>query len=71
MVVKLVNELYKKSPRIIDIVRTLRERNITARIGKEFTSEQVKRLIQGYHNSFIKTNGMLGRHIRRFIEAVA
>jgi site-specific DNA recombinase len=37
----------------------------------EMERRQVKRLIQGHQNSFVKTNGTLGRHIRRFIEAVA
>jgi DNA invertase Pin-like site-specific DNA recombinase len=71
IVIKLVNDLYKASPRLVDIVRILRERNVVARNGRTFTSQQVKRLIHGYQNSFVKTNGTLGRHIRRFIEAVA
>ena len=71
VVVRLVNELYKTSPRLVDICKTLRERNIRARNGRDFTPQQVKRLISGYHKSYAKTSGTLGRHIRRFIEAVA
>ena len=70
-VIRIVNQLYKKSPRLVDICRILEERNIKARNGRNFTSQQVKRLIPGYQNSFVKANGTLGRHIRRFIEAVA
>ena len=70
-VIRIVNQLYKKSPRLVDICRILEERNIKARNGRSFTSQQVKRLITGYQNSFVKANGTLGRHIRRFIEAVA
>jgi DNA invertase Pin-like site-specific DNA recombinase len=71
VVIHAVNDFYKQSPRLVDVCKLLKEANIKARNGRNFTPEQVKRLISGYQNSFAKTHGKLGRHIRRFIEAVA
>jgi len=71
VVIHVINDLYKDNPRLVEVCRFLKEANIKARNGRNFTPEQVKRLIHGYQNSYAKTNGKLGRHIRRFIEAVA
>ena len=71
IVIHVVNDLYKETPRLVDVCTLLRQANIMARNGRNFTPQQVKRLITGYQNSFAKVHGKLGRHIRRFIEAVA
>ena len=71
VVIHVVNDLYRSSSRLVDVCRLLKEAGIKARNGRTFTPQQVKRLIHGYQNSFAKTHGKLGRHIRRFIEAVA
>jgi site-specific DNA recombinase len=71
VVIHVVNDLYKQSPRLVDVCKFLKEANIKARNGRNFTPQQVKRLISGYQNSFAKVHGKLGLHIRRFIEAVA
>jgi site-specific DNA recombinase len=71
IVIRAVNDLYKDSSRLVDVCRFLKEANIKARNGRNFSPQQVKRLITGYQNSFAKTHGKLGRHIRRFIEAMA
>jgi site-specific DNA recombinase len=71
VVIHVVNDLYKHSQRLVDVCKFLDEANIKARNGSSFTPQQVKRLIAGYQNSYTKVHGKLGRHIRRFIEAVA
>jgi site-specific DNA recombinase len=71
VVIHLVNDLYAQYPKLSEVCRLLKETNIKARNGKDFTPQQVKRFISGYQNSFAKVHGKLTLHIRHFIEAVA
>ncbi len=70
-VVKLINGLYRRPMRLSDICNHLQQKGIKTRNGKAFTSEQVKRIITGYENTFVKMNTRLSQNIRSFVEAIA
>lgn len=69
-IIRLVNNLYKKSCKLIQICNILREHGITTRKGRAFTPQQVKRLIGGYENTYSKTNGHASQVLRQFIKAI-
>jgi site-specific DNA recombinase len=70
-VVRLVNDLYGESMRLVDICNELKARNILTRSGRDFIPQQVKRIIAGYEQTFAKGGTRLGTNIRCFIEAIA
>ena len=70
-VIKFVNDLYQEASTLTDICRALRQKDIKTRNGKAFTPQQVKRLIDGYENTFSKNDSKLGRHLKQFITAIA
>jgi site-specific DNA recombinase len=70
-IVRLVNTLYSQSMRLVDICKELKARDIRTRNGKDFTPQQIKRIIAGYEQTFQKSNTKLGVQIRTFIEAIA
>lgn len=69
-VLKLVNTLYGKGLRLVDICKELTAKGIATRNGKPFTPQQVKRIIEGYQETYQKNNTKLGVEIRSFIEAI-
>ncbi|MBA4416492.1 MAG: hypothetical protein C0392_01070 [Syntrophus sp. (in: bacteria)] len=69
--VKIVNGMYSQGMRLSDICRELVNRSVKTRAAKSFTPQQVKRIIDGYQETFQKSNSKLGVEIRSFIEAIA
>jgi len=70
-VIKLINELYRQSARLMEICRVLKEKGIKTGKGSSFSSQQVKRIVDGYKNRYSKENGRLSKSIRQFIKAIA
>jgi site-specific DNA recombinase len=70
-VVRLINTLYSQSMRLIDISKILKRQGMKTRNGKDFTAEQVRRIVTGYEGKFTKSNTTLSRNIRGFVEAIA
>ncbi len=70
-VVKEVNTLYQSGSRLVEIVNHFNGKGIGTRDGKPWTSQQIKRLIQGYRNTFKKSQTKVAAAARAFIEAVA
>ena len=69
-VIKKVNTLHKNGLTLIKIVRKLESIGIVSRNGKPFTSQQVKRMIEGYENLWQKRNTNLTTNIRQFVTAI-
>lgn len=69
-IIRLANKLYEKSFRLNKICKILQEKGITARRGRAFTPQQVKRLIDGYTNTYSKANGHTSKILRHFIRAI-
>ena len=70
-VVRLVNRLYAKESRLVDICRHLSKRKIKTRTGRYFSPEQVRRLIDGYKPKFSKNGSGVSREIQSFVRAIA
>lgn len=70
-VVTLINTLYGQSMRLTHICKELKHQGMATRKGKDFTPEQIRRIITGYEGKFTKTNTRLSRNIREFVEAIA
>jgi site-specific DNA recombinase len=65
------NRMYNAGARLVDIVHELNRAGRTTRNGKEWSPQQVKRLLHGYENTFKKTTTRIGSAARAFIECVA
>lgn len=70
-VISRVNRLYGHDTRLADICRHLKAKGIRTRSGRNFSPEQVKRLIDGYKGSWTKSGSCLSRDIKRFVTAIA
>ena len=70
-IIDIVNELYERDTRLVDIVRSLNDQGKRTRAGKLWTPTQVKRLITDYQGCFKKLNTRISIATRRFIEAIA
>lgn len=70
-VISEVNGWYLRGSNIASIQRGLKELGIKTRDGKDWHSEQVKRLIGGYKERFRHSRSRIGDAIRTFIEAIA
>jgi len=69
--IRTVNSMYQSGSRLVDIVRHLNEQGILTRATKEWTPQQVKQIVQGYRNTFKKSQTKLSTATRAFIEAIA
>jgi DNA invertase Pin-like site-specific DNA recombinase len=69
-VIQFINSLYLKSYKLKNICAVLHEKGIRTRKSKQFTPEQVRRIITGYEGKFVKTKSGLLRNIRQFVEAI-
>lgn len=67
----MINTLCGQSMRLTHICKELKRQGMTTRNGKDFTPEQIRRIITGYEGKFTKTNTRLSRNIREFVEAIA
>jgi len=70
-VIKLVNTLYAQGGRLADICKTLAEKGIKTRSGKNFTPEQVKRIIGNYRGKFRKVNAHFAKGVKTFLLGIA
>jgi site-specific DNA recombinase len=70
-IIEIVNELYERDTRLVDIVRTLNDQGKRTRTGRLWTPTQVKRLITDYQSCFKKLNTRISLATRQFIEAIA
>lgn len=70
-VIKSVNTMYQSRKRLVDIVDHLNGQRILTRDGRQWIPTQVKRLINGYENTFKKSQTKLSTATRQFIEAIA
>ena len=70
-IIDIVNELYERDTRLVDIVRSLNDQGKRTRTGKLWTPTQVKRLITDYQGCFKKLNTRISIATRQFIEAIA
>lgn len=67
----LVNEWYQSGATLAEIQRRLKSRRITTREGKPWVPQQVKRLIQGYEQTYKKGNREMETATKAFIQALA
>lgn len=70
-VIAFINACYAKSFKLKTICAALHEKGFFTRKGRDFTPEQIRRIITGYEGKFTKTNTRLSRNIREFVEAIA
>jgi len=70
-VIKTVNIMYQSGKRLVEIVDYLNSQGTITREGRPWIATQVKRLINGYENSFKKSHTKLSAATRQFIEAIA
>ncbi|MBW2567705.1 MAG: recombinase family protein [Deltaproteobacteria bacterium] len=70
-IIDIVNELYERDTRLVDIVRSLNDQGKRTRTGKPWTPTQVKRLITDYQSCFRKSNTRISIATRKFIETIA
>ena len=70
-IIEIVNELYERDIRLVDIVKSLNDQGRRTRTGKLWTPTQVKRLITDYQGCFKKLNTRISIATRQFIEAIA
>ncbi len=70
-VMKTANGMYQAGKRLVDIVDYLNGQGILTRDGRQWIPTQVKRLINGYENTFKKSQTKLSTATRQFIEAIA
>jgi len=70
-IIDIVNELYERDTRLVDIVRSLNDQGKRTRTGRLWTPTQVKRLIADYQGCFKKLNTRISIATRKFIEAIA
>jgi site-specific DNA recombinase len=71
VVIKTANTMYHAGGRLVDIVAHLNSQGINTREGRPWIATQVKRLINGYENTFKKSQTKLSTATRQFIEAIA
>lgn len=69
-VIAQVNEWYSAGTNVASIQRRLKEQGTKTRDGKDWHSEQVKRLIGCYKEKFKHSRSRTGEAIRTFIEAI-
>jgi len=70
-VMKTANGLYQAGKRLVDIVAHLNEGGTPTRNGKNWTPQQVKQIVEGYQNTYKKSQSKLSTATRAFIEAIA
>jgi site-specific DNA recombinase len=70
-VMKTANGMYQAGKRLVDIVAHLNESGTLTRNGKNWTPQQVKQILQGYENTYKKSQSKLSTATRAFIEAIA
>jgi site-specific DNA recombinase len=70
-IIERVNEMYRDGKRLVDLVDYLNSQGTPTKYGKEWTPQQVKRLIIGYEDTFRKGQTKLKTATRAFIEAIA
>jgi site-specific DNA recombinase len=70
-VIKTVNSMYRSGKRLMQIVGHLNSQGTITREGRPWIATQVKRLINGYENTFKKSQTKLSAATRQFIEAIA
>jgi site-specific DNA recombinase len=70
-VIKSINSMYQAGKRLVEIVDYLNRQGVTTKKGKEWTPQQVKRLVAGYKETFRKGQTRLKIATRAFIEAIA
>ena len=66
-----VNEWYQGGATLAEIQRRLRSRKITTREGKRWEPQQVKRLINGYEQTYRRANREMETATKAFIQAIA
>jgi site-specific DNA recombinase len=69
-VIKMVNDAYLQGSRLADIQKVLKRRGIKTRNGKPWSSNQVKRVINGYEQKQFRGSSDVGNAIKTFMEAV-
>jgi len=70
-IIRIANELYQNGARLVDITGHLNRKGHTTRTGKSWSPMQVKRLLNGYEDTFRKGTSRIAEASRKFIEAIA
>ena len=70
-VISQVNEWYQGGATLAEIQRSLKTRRIQTREGKGWQPQQVKRLIQGYQQTYRRANREMETATKAFIQAIA
>ncbi len=70
-IIRAVNSMYQDGRRLVDMVAHLNEQGKPTREGRPWTPQQIKRLIDGYQDTFKKSQTKVSLATRAFIEAIA